>query len=135
MGRFVDGGFVLEDTLDMYPVGAGLIVIKGNLPCLGDIRLDVGKLLSVVSGEGSNAMVQTIEYSYNASIHIGNIFRYDSPHPDHNKFHHVHRFNVFDNDHIGNVDPCEWPHLGDVIDELQEWYYENYNRLYPSEPL
>jgi hypothetical protein len=136
MGRFVDGGFVIEDTLNIYPVGARLVVITGSLPCLGDIRLDVRKLLRFVSEvEGPNELVQTVEYNYNASLDIGNIVRYDSPHPDHNQFHHVHRFNVFDGDHIGEVSACAWPTLGDVIGELEGWYYDNYHRLYPSEPL
>ena len=136
MGRFVDSGFIIEDTLSIYPYGARLIIITGSLPCLGDIRLDVHKLLRFVTeDQGPNELVQTIEYSYNANLPIGNIVRYDSPHPDHNQFHHVHRFNVFDGDHIGEVSECEWPTLGEVIGELEMWYYENYHRLYPSEPL
>ena len=136
MGRFVDSGFVEADTLDIYPVGARLILIKGSLKCLGDIRLDVEKILRFVTEEvGPNALVHTVEYHYNASIDSGNILRYDSPHPTHNQFHHVHRFNVLDGDQIGEVSRSEWPTLGAVIAELESWYYENYHRLYPSEPL
>jgi hypothetical protein len=135
MGQFVDSGFVIANPLAITPMGNGVILIKGSLPCLGDIRLDVEKSLKVLEGDGANAIVQTFQYTYNASLPAGNIFRYDSPHQDHNQFHHVHRFDVFDGDHIGNVDQCEWPTLGQVIAELEGWYYDNYHRLYPSEPL
>jgi hypothetical protein len=130
MGQFVDRGFILSDTLEVLPYGARYIVITGSLACLGDIRLDVSKLLEVVDGEGGMARVQTVEYSYNANLPgVGNILRYDSPHPDHNCFHHVHRFDVFDGDREGRAEACEWPHLGDVIGELEAWFYDNYERL------
>ena len=135
MGRFVDSGFILENTLTIASTGNRLILMKGSLPCLGEIRLDVEKLLKVVEGTGMNALVRTVEYRYNASIFLGNIFRYDSPHPDHNQFHHVHRFDVFGGDFEGTIGRSDWPHLGDVIDELEEWHYANYDRLYPTEHL
>lgn len=136
MGQFVDGGFILADTLEIVPIGAGYIAILGSVSCLGEIELDVWKILEVVDGHGSTARVQTIAYAYNAHLRgIGNIFRYDSPHPDHNRYHHVHKFEVFGDDHEGRVeeiDAAEWPTLGDVLSELQSWFYENYERLDPD---
>ncbi len=133
MGQFVDAGFVLIDALELVPVGVGYFVIIGQLSCLGGIVLDVYKLLKVVDGEGSSARVQTISYVYNAHLRgVGNILRYDSPHPDHNCFHHVHRFDVFNGDRDGRVEPIDeeaWPTLGDVLGELQKWFYDNYTRL------
>ncbi len=129
MGRFVDSGFILEDTLVVSSIGAGLILIKGSIRCLGGIRLDVEKVLKVVEGDGANAMVQTTTYNYNASISLGNVLRYDSPHNDHNEYHHVHRYDVFAGDQDGTTTEAIWPSLGDVITELQNWYCEHYLQL------
>ena len=130
--RFVDSGFVTHNTL-VTTIGATEVRIEGTLECAGDIRLDVEKTLAVLEGEGLNALVQTVFYRYNASLPIGNILRCDSPHADHNQFHHVHRFDVFEGDVFGTISEGEWPTLGEAIQELQDWYYRNLERLYPSE--
>ena len=45
--------------------------------CTNDTRIEVEKVLEIVSGYGSTALVQTIDYSYNAVLNgRGNIFRY-----------------------------------------------------------
>lgn len=133
MGQFVDAGFVLSDTLELVPVGVGLLVMHGRLSCLGGIALEVYKLLKVVDGEGASARVETIDYVYNAHLQgVGNILRYDCPHPDHNCFHHVHKFDVFNGDREGTVERIDGesrPTLGEVVGELQAWFYENYARL------
>ncbi|HEX3865515.1 MAG TPA: hypothetical protein VHV78_02145 [Gemmatimonadaceae bacterium] len=132
MGQFVDRGFFPEDTLAVTPMGNGTILMKGTLDCLGDIRLDVEKLLTVVDGDGPSAIIQTTFYRYNASLPTGNILRYDGPHQDHSQLHHVHRFDVFNGDQFGNLDKCEWPTLGRVIGEIETWYYDNIQHLYPN---
>lgn len=129
MGQFASRGFVLENTLVLNPIGAGVLTLSGVVSCSGGIVLDVLKILRVEGVDG-DAVVQTMVYNYNARLKgIGNILRYDSPHEDHNRFHHVHRFTVFDGDHDGWVGQCEWPTLGDVITELEAWFYQHYERL------
>lgn len=138
MGRFLDSGFVLLDGLEIKPMGGGVIMIEGSIHCAGDIRVDVRKVLVIVEGDENdlaNSMVKTVEYRYNASIPEGAVLRYDNPHITHNTFHHVHRYDVFDGDPIGVVAECEWPHLGDVLTEMQEWMHANWNRLNPTYEL
>lgn len=133
-------GFVLSDNLAFQVLGGGLIELVGVIECLGEIRIEVDKLLEVVSGDGPDALVQTARYSYNASLAgRGNILRYDNPHedrgrdiPDHHKDHHVHRYDVFAGDRTGKVTVHGregWPTLGEVLEELREWYYEHLDKL------
>ena len=84
MQRFLRDGFVRSENLFFDDLGNGLIELGGEVECVGDIYIDVQKTLEIVSGDGANATVQTINYSYNAYLKgVGNILRYDSPH-DHN---------------------------------------------------
>ena len=115
-------GFVLADELVFTPIHNG-ILLEGDILCQGPIRLQVRKIIRILEGEGSDALVQTAAYSYNALLPSrGNIFRYDSPHATHNKEHHVHRYDVLNS---GLQLPIQWlrdeaqrPTLGEVIDEL-----------------
>ncbi len=126
-------GFVLSDELVFTPIHNG-ILLEGDILCQGPIRLQVRKIIRILEGEGSDALVQTAAYSYNALLPSrGNIFRYDSPHATHNKEHHVHRYDVLNS---GLQFPIQWlrdeaqrPTLGEVIDELAEWYYTNYDAM------
>lgn len=130
MRDFVARGFVLSDNVAAAPLGNGKLSMEGIIECLGDIDITVEKILEVTPQSKREPTVQTIDYHYNARIRgRGNILRYDSPHPDHNQFHHVHRYDVFNADDDGTVTECEWPHLGDVIGELEEWYYDHRNDL------
>jgi len=132
MGQFVSEGFVLSDGLSLYPVGQGLLVISGEVRCLGGIVLNVAKVLEIVRNDSNNPIVQTVAYSYNASLEgVGNIVRYDSPH-DHRPHHHVHRFDVLNGDSDGTVDDVKddgWPTIGDLLSELRDFYYANFDRL------
>ena len=79
-------------------------------------------------------MGQFVDRGYNASLSgIGNIARFDSPHKDHNHFHHVHRYDVFNHDSEGTLESCEWPTLGEVLGELETWFYAHYDRLSPRD--
>ena len=134
MGHLRDEGFVLSDTLAFSDLGDGVIELEGHIHCRGGIRLEVEKLLDVLSGDGATAMVQTFAYSYHACLEggRGNIVRYDSAHPDHNQDHHVHRYDVFAGDVEGSVEMLGhdgWPTLGDVLHELRDWYYEHSDKL------
>jgi len=125
------GGFLLRNNL-VFIALHDQILIEGSLNCRGDIYIDVRKRLTILSGEGSQALVQTTSYSYNvALVGVGNIFRYDSPHSDHNKFHHLHKYDVLNGDKQGEVhavDSEKWRHLQEVIEEAMDWHYDNYSR-------
>ena len=117
-------------------MGNGEIAIEGELECVGEFAIDVLKTLRILSGSGPTARVQTDSYSYNASLRgIGNVFRYDSPHP-HYPHHHVHRYDVLNGDTRGTVTAIEEeenrPTLGQVIDELRDWYYDHFDAVEAS---
>jgi hypothetical protein len=102
--QFLREGFILSEDLLFVNLGNGFLVIEGTLQCAGGIAIDVAKRLQIVGGDGANALVENVGYSYNVLLRgIGNIFRYDSPHPDHNRGHHVHRFDVLQGDREGEV--------------------------------
>ena len=134
MERQLRNGFVLSDELVFTPIHNG-ILLESDILCQGSIRLQVRKIIRILEGEGADALVQTTAYSYNALLPSrGNIFRYDSPHATHNIEHHAHRYDILND---GAQFPIEWltqeeqrPTLGEVIDELAEWYYTNYDALF-----
>lgn len=136
MERQLRNGFVLSDELVFTPIHNG-ILLEGDVNCLGNIRIEVRKIIKILEGNGADALVQTVAYSYNALLSgVGNILRYDSPHATHNKEHHVHQYDVLNG---GEQLPIEWlpdqerrPTLGEVIDELGEWYYTRYDKLIVS---
>ncbi|CAN5922263.1 hypothetical protein BH11GEM2_BH11GEM2_21830 [soil metagenome] len=68
MGQFVDKGFILTNSLVFNPVGGGLITLIGEVTCVGNIEIDVSKILQIVEGEGSTATVQTVYYRYNVKL-------------------------------------------------------------------
>lgn len=129
INRFVAQGFVVEDGLEIDDLGNGSIYISGLIRCAGGVTITVDKYLSIID-PGPPAFVQTVDYSYNASLDgVGNIFRYCSPHPDHNTFHHRHTYDVFSGDQFGNVSESGWPTLGEVIEELRCWTSDHHGNL------
>ncbi len=132
MDQFRKEGFVTSDDLRLESLGGGLMVIEGTVRCVGPINLSVYKTLETVKGRGADALVQCVAYSYNAALEgLGNILRYESPHKTHNQDHHVHRFDVLGSEAetLKWIRDDEWPTLGEVIEELRDWYYENEARI------
>ena len=134
MQQFLGGGVVLSEDLSFTDLGDGVVLLEGTIACVDDLRIEVSKRLQIVGDIAADPLVQTDGYSYSAILgKRGPIFRYDSPHPDHNQFHHVHRYAVLDGDVHGAAFPIEpqteWPTLGEVIQELCDWYYDNLARL------
>ena len=132
MRQLVDGGFVTSDELTIKALGH-VLVIEGNVFINDDVYVSVWKQLSILAGDGADALVQTSAYSYNAVLRgFGNIFRYNSPHIDHNEEHHVHRFDVL-GDGSQRIDPIydeeDVPHLADAIMEAARWYHEHRHEL------
>lgn len=124
------GDFVVVQNLAFEEIGGGYISLAGTITCVNGIYIDVRKNLRVWGGEGANALVQTESYSYSGVIAgLGNLVRYDSPHPTHNQEHHVHRFDPLGGDTEGTVtflhSEDERPTLGEVITEVSDWYYDN----------
>lgn len=104
MAQMRRGGFVLSDNL-VFSVARNTILIVGEITCRGSIGVDVKKRLAVLDGEGANAPVQTVYYKYNVALGgHGTIFRYDSPHRTHRRFHHVHRYDVLSGDTEGSIE-------------------------------
>ena len=136
MRQFLRGDFVISEEL-AFEAGEGFILLTGQITCVGNIYIDVEKQISIVDDSQADVLVQTIAYRYNAFIRgRGNILRYDSPHPTHNQEHHVHRYDILHGDREGSVtfieNEDERPTLGEVIREVQEWYYRNYDELMSS---
>lgn len=68
MAQWAARGFLLVDGLEFGAFGGGYFVINGTLQCLGNIVVEVDKVLQVVDGDGSTARVQTVWYRYNARL-------------------------------------------------------------------
>jgi len=137
MGHRQDEGFVLEDglMLDRVPVGYRM---SGSILCAGGLRVEVRKVLRIVSGEAATAMVQTVDYTYHATLDgFGNLLRYCSPHdddahPEHKPYHHKHSYDVLGGDVVGSIEAIaedDWPTLGEVLAELRDWYSTHAERI------
>jgi len=130
MDGYIRKGVVISHDLKWTRLDDN-ILLEGRIHCPGGIYIDVTKRIKILEGEGDGAIVQTVAYNYNVTLdEKGNVFRYDSPHHDHFKEHHVHRFDVLNGDTLGSVDFLEEedqrPTLGEVIKEAANWYYANF---------
>jgi hypothetical protein len=107
----------------------------GELDCLGGIRIEVEEILERRINWFSKqpfGHVALANYRYNARLPgrghgKGMIFRYNSPHKSHNRFHHVHRYDTLGTgDELRPPIPVpqdEVPTLRQVLKEAEEWYY------------
>lgn len=130
--------FIEHETIhfDPYPDG---YLISGQIFALDGIVITVEKFLEILGGSDDNAIVQTRWYSYNASLQGRfNILRYDNQdedylRPGHLDEHHKHVFDWKTGAEVQGspfwVGHDGWPTLGDVINELQGWYYDNLSEL------
>ena len=120
--------FLIENTLKIEVIDPRTLLISGRLRCIGDLFIDVSKTLEM----NSRQQVRTVKYSYHAGI-VGAadrpIFRYDNyhAHPGHDDEHHRYHYDIST---WKEIKPPEWvghqgwPTLGEVIDELFEWWNE-----------
>ena len=127
--RFKREDFVSEETLH-FSREEGPVHLEGQVLCEGGLYIDAEEWLNVISEDGTRSKIQRSGYRYNvALVGVGNVMRYDSPHPTHNQEHHVHRFDIFDDDDEGEVhfiyDVSQTPALDEVIEETRNWYYDN----------
>lgn len=135
MDQFRSGGFVGNDTLAFDFGSSGTLSMKGEIACLGRIVIRVEKNL-VLEGEGSDPLVRTVDYAYNAWIRgRHNILRYDNLHryEGHGDEHHKHEYDWTTGEQlVGSpswVGVDNWPTLGQFIEEVQEWYWVHRNQL------
>ncbi len=135
MGQWVAKGFVASDTL-VWTTYAGAITLKGELGCRGNIVIRVSKTLEVLDGEGQDALVQTVEYSYNASVRgHGTFLRVDNAHvhPGHRDAHHLHREDWRTKAELPGspewIGVDGWPTLGGFIQMVDDWYWSNRSQL------
>ena len=136
--------FVGADNLRLI-AQPNLLLMIGDIGCLGNILITVEKYLEIVSDDGSpsdvldgdhDIMVQTISYAYHAYLRGGGmVLRYDNNHPwrGHADHHHVHRGNWRDAENDSGrvewVGADRWPTLGAVVTEVMDWYYVNRDDL------
>lgn len=134
MQRFRRDGFVDFDDLELVPLGAGSIKLEGQIRCEGGLVCTVEKLLTIVDAtDAENPLVQTVRFAYNVSI-AGrhNLFRYDNVHgyPGHADASHRHSFDR----RTGEAEEVtwiggEWPTLGEVLEEMRQWYWTHRGEL------
>jgi len=149
MNQFLDQGFVDSHNLkfedweredDLSGVSIPQLRLQGLIACRGKISITVDKYLDIIDGSGDDALIQTVSYAYNASVQgFGNILRYDNRddyfvvHSAHKDKHHKHSFNWLTDtqnfEELTWVGYDNWPTLGQVIEELQDWYWSNYANL------
>lgn len=110
----------------------------GELECEGGIRIDVEEHLQKRRSWVSRTdAVQLGYYRYNARLSgrsrgVGLIFRYNSPHEDHNHFHHVHRYDTLGTGEEilppREMRPDEVPTLREILAEAERWHYDHPDR-------
>lgn len=120
LNQFFQRGFIIFLGGLAFELVGGQLIIDGRLHCLGNIYIDIAQRARPTDWIGGEPVMQTVGYSYNVSLrYAGNVFRYDSPHPTHNRDHHVHRFDVLDGDTDGTLmflyQDDRVPDLGDVL--------------------
>lgn len=143
MGQLRASGFVGADNLRLI-AQPSLILMIGDVGCLGNITITVEKYLAIVTPTANpsevlagdhDVVVETIRYAYHAQVSKhGPILRYDNNHPwpRHGDNHHVHRCDWRKQDDSGRVEwvgAAHWPTLGTVVNEVMDWYYEHRDEL------
>ncbi len=136
MDQMRSKGFVGTDNLALDDIGANILAMTGEIACRGQIVVRVEKYLEVLEGQGLDAYVQTFEYKYNAFVRgRNNILRYDNSHrfPDHGDAHHRHKYDWTSGKELSGfpewVGEHGWPTLGEVLEEVERWYWENRDDL------
>ena len=121
--------FIETNGVTFTVAGPDSIRIAGRFSSVGGVYLDVSKILEI----NTRNQVRTLKYSNHAGITmpvLRSIFRYDNAHrydrAGHADEHHKH---VFDSSGQEAANPTwigrdQWPTLGEVLEELEEWWQE-----------
>jgi len=137
LDQFKSRDFIGTETLEFTPFPNGFL-LKGEISCLGEIVIAVEKFLDIhdlLPQPIDDFVVQTTWYSYNAFVrNHSNILRYDNQdgddlRPGHADAHHKHSFDWL----TGKEEPGSpfwvgsegWLTLGEVIQEVEDWYWAN----------
>lgn len=104
------------------------MIVHGYIRCAGGLYLQVKQRISPAApGRGLH---EVSCYSYSGILEDrGTIFRYDPPHPDHNREHHVHEFARIGDAATESVrflySEAEIPTLPDALRRLYHWYLDH----------
>jgi hypothetical protein len=134
--RAIQSGFYLSDDLTFSNGEEGAeeyFCINGTIQCLGGMRVQVKERLRFArpywwSHTGARRRVTLVSYSYSiVLLNEGVLVRYDSPHEDHNRFHHAHRFDPPGSavKQLIEVPESGVPGLREVLHEAEAWHWEH----------
>ncbi|HEU0012644.1 MAG TPA: hypothetical protein VFQ45_03135 [Longimicrobium sp.] len=109
---------------------AEMVFVSGYVRCQAGLYLQVEQEIRLMARVGGTGLFAVDAYSYKGILaDRGTIFRYDSPHADHNTEHHVHEFAT-----VGDPDTAtvrflygedEVPTLADALRRLYHWHLDN----------
>jgi hypothetical protein len=102
--------------------------------CVGGVLISASKMLRILDDNAADPVVQTHRYRYHASVqNIGSLLRYESTNSDHNQDHYRHEYDPWSDTELPDspqlIGEAGWPHLGDMISEVEQWYRDNCARL------
>lgn len=136
MDQSRSSGAIGEDSLQFDFVESGLLTIRGEISCRGDIVVRVDKTLVVQDDGTLNPPVQTVDYAYNAFVRGQRSFlRHDNTHsyPGHQDAHHRHEIDWQTGKELPGspmwVGPDGWPTLGAFLEEVDHWYWQHRDEL------
>lgn len=125
----MDGGFVVGDHLELVEMDHAFLM-EGHIECLDGVVIEVRKIIQIIVPDPNDPVVRRADYRYHVRLPGRNLFRYDCPHDDHRPFHHVHRYDIASGEQaVERLLEEDTPTLGEVIEEAEGWYYENYRIL------
>ena len=135
MAQAIASGFVREQTLTFEKL-EGLYTLRGEIACLGNIVITVNKTIEILESDGDDDFVQTLTYSYNASVRGAKSFlRNDNAHPHdgHCDSHHRHDLDWRTEANLPGsphwVGEGGWPTLGQFIEAVADWYWSHRDEL------
>lgn len=121
-----------SDTLKFISRGSGNLAIAEEISCLGDIVIRVEKNLTVIDDGTADPPVQTVDYTYNASVRGARSFlRHDNlhPYPGHRDSHHRHDLDWRNERDLSGspswVGVEGWPTLSEFTEEVEQWYWKH----------
>lgn len=124
--------FIVSDEL-VPQLAPTAVIWRGTLFCAANIEIHVNKAQDLFTRPDGRLAVQTQAYDYHVLQRLRqgerNLFRYDNshPHPEHPDAHHRHEYDANGLSRAEHL--CDrgwqvgdWPNLGQVIDEVYEWW-------------
>jgi Family of unknown function (DUF6516) len=138
MAQAVESGFVREHTL-IFERLEGFYTLRGEIACRGNIVVTVNKIIEILESDSDDDLVQTSEYSYNASVRGEKSFLrndnapHERPYEGHGDPHHRHELNWRTEENLRGspvwVGEQGWPTLGQFLDAVYAWYCDHREEL------